>query len=92
MLNNLILTRSLLSTVDGEPISSLWNLGTPLIIRQLEKQVSVVNTVIQDEEDYTMPLKKISKATRHLMAKSVLMETRLVKLESTVQFLNKKKR
>ena len=39
-----------------------------------------------------MPLEKISKTTRHLMAKSVILETRVAELESTVQFLNKKKR
>ena len=47
--------------------------------------------MIQDERDHTIPLKKILKATRHLIAKSVLIETRLAELKSTVQFLNKKK-
>jgi hypothetical protein len=91
VLDDLLSTPSPPSTIDGEPISSPWNSGTPLTIRQLEKQVSVINSVIQDKEDHTMPLEKISKATRHLMAKSVLMETRVAELESTVQFLNKKK-
>jgi hypothetical protein len=74
------------------PTSSPWNSGTPLTLRQLKKQVKVVDSVIKEDQDYIEPLKKIAKATGYLMTKVALMDTRITDLEGTMQHLNKKQR
>jgi DDE superfamily endonuclease len=92
VLDTLITTPSLPSTGNGMPTSSPWNSSTPLTLQQLEKQVKVVDSAIKEDQDYIEPLKKIVKATAHLMTKVALMDTRITDLEGTMQHLNKKQR
>jgi hypothetical protein len=91
VLDDLITSTPPLSNIANNAFgSSPWNFGTPLTLRQLEKQVKVVDSVIMEEGDHVKPLKKISKVTSHLMTKVIILDTRIVELEDTVKHLNKK--
>jgi hypothetical protein len=93
VLDDLMSTPSPPTTTNRDEIaSSPWASNTPLTLRQLQKQVRIVDSAIQEEKDYVEPLKKISKTTSHLMTKVVLMDARIADLEDTVQHLNKKQR
>ena len=66
VLDTLITTPLPLSTRNGMPTSLPWNSSTPLTLRQLKKQVKVVDSAIKEDQDYIEPL------TAHLTTKGAL--------------------
>jgi DDE superfamily endonuclease/Psq-like protein/Tc5 transposase-like DNA-binding protein len=77
---------------DAQPASSPWISGTPINLAELAKQTQLVTTAIKRQsQSPTEPLAKVVKGCEKKMVKVVLLEQRVIELETSLERKEKKK-